>query len=191
MRPFGSRLAGGVAALTLALSGCSDSQAGQAVPDPSAVGSSEPGLPTRSTSSSSSPTTSSPLDDVEPCSLLPDSDRASFGLAAGERQDLGRSRGCNWLQSGVWALRIGLRASLAFKDADLRGATAHRVDIGRHEAYRVENAGGGTGGTCEVFMITSQSSFVEVTATMVTSRDTAKACEYAVSVAKIVDPKLP
>jgi hypothetical protein len=40
-------------------------------------------------------------------------------------------------------------------------------------------------------MITSQSSFVEVTATMVTSRDTAKACEYAVSVAKIVDPKLP
>lgn len=97
-------------------------------------------------------------------------------------------RGCDWLQSGVWGLGIGLRSNLAFKDANLRGATPHQVDIGRHGAYRVENAGGGKG-SCEVFIVTGPSSFTQVTATK--GVDTAGACEKVVAVAKIVDPKLP
>jgi hypothetical protein len=180
------------ACAALVLSGCSDSTAGTAHPtDPTATndgGLSEPDSPTSTTKPSSSRANPSPLDGIDPCALLSDSDRTSLGLRAGEPRKVGRSEGCDWLQSGVWGVAIGLRADLAFKDTDLRGAVAHPADIGRHEAYRVENAGGGRG-ACEVFVITGESSFAQVTVTY--GVDTAKACERALSVAKIVDPKLP
>lgn len=99
------------------------------------------------------------------------------------------SEGCEW-ESAEWGLSIGLQTQFAFKDANLRGARPIPVDIGRHEAHRVENAGGGDGG-CEIFIVTGESSFVQVTAATLSASNTPFACDRATAVAKVVDPKLP
>lgn len=171
------------------VAGCSESEAGSAQPadTPTTTSDSASSKPrsTRTTTSSAP----SPLDRVEPCGLLSDADRAELKLESGKPTTIARSKACDW-RADKWGLTIGLKADLAFKDADLRGAQANRVDIGRHEAYRVENAGGGDGG-CEIFIVTGEKSFVEVTGGTLSGRDTPFACDRVIAVAKVIDPKLP
>jgi len=167
-----------------ALVGCSSSTAGEALPTDTGNTTTST---TRSTGSSVPRTSESPVAQIDPCLLLSDSERAQLGLGVGEPEKIGRSKLCQWQQSGVWTVGIGIKPDLAFKDADLRGATPIRVDIGRHEAYRVENADNGK--ACEIFVVTGPSSFAQVTVAYGT--DIPKACEKALPVAKIVDPKLP
>lgn len=169
-----------------ALVGCSNSEAG--IPRAEPTSDKPSSEPTNPTSPPTSTSEDSPLADIDPCELLSDAERAQFGVAEGKPKRVVGSETCQWLKSGDFVLGVGLKPDLAFKDADLRGATPTRVDVGRHEAYRVENAGGGKGG-CEVFVITGELSFAQVGAE--SGVDTARACEKATALAKIIDPKLP
>lgn len=188
MRSLDLKLAVAVCAC-VSLAGCSTSEAGNARPvdTPTATsdGASSRPSSTRTTTSSAP----SPLDRVEPCQLLSDSDRAQLKLEPGKPKNFGRSKGCDW-DSDKWGLAVGFKTDLAFKDADLRGAQPIRVDIGRHEAHEVENAGGGDG-ACEVFIVTGEKSFVQVTGVTLNASDTPFACDRVIAVAKVIDPKLP
>jgi Protein of unknown function (DUF3558) len=167
------------------LGGCSDSQAGVAQPvETTETGESTPSKAPAPTTGSSA---SSPLDGVDPCELLTDAERAQLRLEPGEPSKAGRDRACDW-NSTDWSVGVNFNVDLGFKDADLRGATAIPIDIGRHEAYRVENAGGSRG-VCEIFIVTSESSFAQLTG--VKGVDTPTACERVIPIAKIIDPKLP
>jgi uncharacterized protein DUF3558 len=166
--------------------GCSNSEAGTPRAQPiSEEPSSESAKPTTRPSSTSS---ESPLAEIDPCELLSDTDRAQLGVPEGKPGRVVGAETCDWQKSGDFTVGVALKPDLAFKDADLRGANPNRVDIGRHEAYRVENAGG-SNGVCEVFMVTGESSFAQVTAVKRVS--TAIACEKALAVAEIIEPKLP
>lgn len=173
-------------ATTLALVACSTSEAGV----PRAA---ETVVPSTGESESEPPTTSAdapPLDGVEPCELLSASDVAELGVSPGKDADLLGDPGCDWSKQNDFGFSIGLRPELSFGDFNLRGSTPTPVSVGAREAYQVENLGG-SGGACDLFLVTSGSSFVQVTATASGARDTAKACGVAARVATMIDPRLP
>ncbi|MGQ0838298.1 DUF3558 family protein [Actinokineospora sp.] len=156
---------------------------------------------TTTTVSSGSPTTtskprsttstpSSPLDRIEPCDLLSAADRTSLGIPAGKQDDVVGSRGCNWTKSGDFGFSIGLLPDLGLKDGNYQGGTPTPIEIGKHEATKLENMGGGDGG-CDIFIAITESSSVHLTVTASGLSDTPKACAKALLVAQIIDPKLP
>jgi hypothetical protein len=171
----------------LVLAGCADPQPGSAQPG-EAAGTPTNGSPPRSTSETKS-STASPLDAIDPCELLSEADRTRLKLEPGKAKKTGQNRACDWISTDVWAVGIGLRTNLAFKDANLRGATPTQASVGRHEAYEVRNAGGGE--ACEIFIVIGERSFVQVTANTTGGSNTPLACKVSNDVAKIVDPKLP
>ena len=186
------RIAVAACAVGLIVGGCSNFTSGEAQPiAPISTGgeSTVPSLSISVTQPSSSQEHSSPIARIDPCELLSDEDRVRLGVGEGEPTSLGTSRACDWQKSGVLTIGVGLKPDLAFKDADLRGAIATLVNIGRHKAYKVEEAGGAKG-ACEVFVETGESSFAQVTA-LARTNATAESCDQAVAVAKIIDPKLP
>jgi hypothetical protein len=164
--------------------GCATTTSGAAEPaDPTTAQRSDPtSQPTSSTSLANSP-----LDRIDPCELLSAADRAELDVGEGTAKTIAGSKTCLWGKYAEFVIGVGLKADLAFKDADLRGATPARINIGRHEAYKVEETGGAQG-TCEVFIVTGTSSFVQVNAGV--GLQTQAACVKAVRVAQIIDPKL-
>jgi hypothetical protein len=174
------------------LSACSESEAGSPwAGGPTSTTTDGGGLPEPGSSTPpATPSSSSPFNEVDPCELLSDEDRTRLQLERGKPKTIARSRGCDWTTASTtesWGVAISFKETFAFKDADLRGAKPVQVNIGRHEAYRVENAGGGR--ACEIFIITGEQSFVQVIVTQ--GVDIAGACETAVTISSIVDPKLP
>lgn len=150
------------------------------------------GQPTTSTSKAK-PTTSSassPLDSLDPCELLSDQDVAAFGVGAGKKKNFAGARGCDWMKSGDFGFSIGLNGDRGLKDANYQGGTPAPIDIGKHEATKLENMGGGDG-SCSIFIAITDSSLVHITATASGLSDTPKACAKALAVAQLIDPKLP
>lgn len=131
----------------------------------------------------------SPLDSVEPCDLLTENEVADLGVTDGEHDDGPNLPGCYWNKSGDFSFSIGLVRSVGIDEVTFQGATPEPVDVGDHEAVRVRNQGGGEG-ACAVLIATSDSSYVDVTATASGGSDIAKACRTAENVAQLVDPKL-
>jgi hypothetical protein len=146
----------------------------------------QPSTTSKATSTTSS--SNSPLAGIDPCDLLSSADRVELDVAEGKFEVIGRSKNCSWQNYADFIIGIGLKADLAFKDANLRGATPTRINIGRHEAYKVEETGGAQG-TCEVYIVTGASSFAQVNAGV--GLQTQAACVKAVRVAQIIDSKLP
>lgn len=170
-----------------------------------ACSSQDPGIPrasdntttTRETGSSTTskgkPTTAnvpSPLGNIDPCDLLSDSDRTTLGVAPGEPKKFAGARGCDWMKSADFGISIGLDHDLGLKDGNYQGGTPTPITIGKHEATKLENMGGGEGG-CSIFIGITESSSVHIAATASGRSDTPKACAKALAVAQIIDPKLP
>ncbi|MGH2668162.1 MAG: DUF3558 domain-containing protein, partial [bacterium] len=179
------------AVLTVALAACTSAEGGspRASEQTTTTTTSKGG---KTTTSKPEPTTSnaSPLDDVDPCGLLSEADLARTGVGPGEKRDLGKSRGCRWTKRGDFSFSIGFNPDLGLKDLNYQGATPRPIQIGKHEATTAENIGGGEG-QCTIFIGISEKSSVHLVATASGSKDTAKACEKALMVAKMIDPKLP
>ena len=89
-----------------------------------------------------------------------------------------------------FGILVGLSADIGADEADLQGATPVPISVGSHDGFRVE-AQGGFEGSCAVLVVTSESSFVDVSATANGGADTPKACTKATDVAELIEPKLP
>lgn len=129
------------------------------------------------------------LAELDPCSLLSDSDRTGLGLSAGDRGRADGSKVCDWSKRGDWGVAVVLHADTGFQDANLQGSVATSVHIGKHPAHQVEDLGGGRG--CVLFLEISPTSLAQISTTVRDMYDTAKACGKATQVAQIIDPKLP
>lgn len=166
-------------AAALALTSCSIGEAGTPrAADPDVVESGE----------TSSGREGSPLDGMEPCELLSDDERAELGVTEGEEADFGDSPGCDWSSREEWGILIGLSLDVGADEANVDGATPVPVSVGSHEGYRVEEQNG-FAGSCAVLVVTSESSFVDISSSG--GADTEEACVRATDVARIVEPKLP
>jgi hypothetical protein len=173
-------MAGGV--LVAVVSGCSTTEPGS----PTGTGSTTPsnGGSTSSTMSSvanSSPSTAQNTSG-NPCDLLSSSDVSTLGLGTGKRRNIHDADACVWTASGKYGLTVG------YSKNGLAGAQGDKVDVGKHEARQViENS---VGGSCAVTMGTSPNSSVLVVVANLSGPVT-DSCPQAVTIAKIIDPKLP
>ena len=131
-----------------------------------------------------------PVDELDPCALLSDSDRARLGVRNGEPDKLGNIRSCDWTKSGDFGVAVALHPTRGFQNANLQGSVAASLTIGKHRAHKVENLGGGNG-ACDIFLEVNASSMAQISATASGLNDTPKACGKAMQVAQIIDPKLP
>ena len=171
-------LAVGVA--VIALASCSAKEAGTPGPAEQRTGSPD----------TSADHGGSPLDGVEPCELLSQAELDDLGVAGGEEANFGDSPGCEWAKTGDFGILVGLNLDIGAEEADLQGATPVPISVGSHDGFRVE-AQGGFEGSCAVLVVTSESSFVDISATANGGGDTSKACAKAADVAGLIEPKLP
>lgn len=167
-------------AAVIALASCSAKESG--TPGPAAH---ETGSPDTSADHGGSP-----LDGVQPCELLSQAELDDLDIEGGEEADFGDSPGCEWAKTGDFGILVGLNLDVGADEADLQGATPVPISVGSHDGFRVE-AQGGFEGSCAVLVVTSQSSFVDISATANGGGDTSKACAKATDVAELVEPKLP
>lgn len=172
--------------IVVSTAACSNSEAGTPVPR-------ESGLSGTGSETDPPPGTGNvppSLAEVDPCELLSSSDRAQLDVEDGDSDEVAGARLCHWKKSGEFAISVALHDDLGFRDANMRGATPVPIDVGKHEAYKVENLGGGDG-HCNVFLVVSESSFALVGGTTSAAHDTPRACSLTTQLAQIVDPKLP
>ncbi|WP_285508017.1 DUF3558 family protein [Actinokineospora sp. NBRC 105648] len=186
------RALGAVLAALAVLTGCSGG-AVSGSPQAATPAVTTPVAESESATTKSPPTTasgSSALSRIEPCEMFSDSELAQLGVAGGEPADTAKSRGCDWTKSGDYGFGISIRENFSLKDADFQGGVPTPVEIGRHEATELANLGGGAGG-CDIYVVITEMSSVQITATASGLKDTAKACAKALVVARMIDPKLP
>jgi hypothetical protein len=174
-----------LAGLVVALAGaaaCSSSTGGSGLPIPSTSG----GAGTTSAASGGDSTTSSSassggtsLANTDPCSLLTASDASSVGLQApGNPDNVAGERTCDYVGSQSTAI-IGVST-----DAGLSSfGNGTSVAVGSHQGLQDDQ---GTGG-CQIAIGVSASSRVDVQVTP----HSGSGCPEAMSLAKLIEPKLP
>lgn len=167
------------AALALTSAGCS----GDASGTPTAASTSE--------TSTATPTSTSgqvvPLRDLDPCALITPAEAHALGApAAGTPDSLAMSRGCGWTVSGSHVFGIALFDSQGVDDLTLTGRRTAVTIVGRLAERVEENSGPGY---CSVIFPVTDTSVAQ--ADGVTLTDTAKACQVAEEVARVIAPKLP
>ena len=178
-------LAAAAGGLVLLVTGCSGTSPGSPLPATTSD-------VTQSTSSSSS--ADSPLAEVKPCDLLTPAELAQFDITnPGKSKPVGGDPGCDWSKTGGFGLAIGYNTRQGVTQLNYSGKTPTSVQIGRHSAS--QRPDGPTPrpntGTCDVFVAISDTSSVQIVATLGASNDTTAACDKAVQVAKIIDSRLP
>lgn len=176
-----TRLAMTGSVLVAVVSGCSTTEPGSPTGTDSAPPSNGGGKSsTTSSSVSSSPSTAQNANG-NPCDLLSPADVSTLGLGTGKRRNIHDADACVWTASGKYGLTVG------YSKNGLAGAQGDKVDVGKHEARQaIENS---VGGSCAVTIGTSPTSSVLVVVANLSGPVT-DSCPQAVTIAKIIDPKL-
>jgi hypothetical protein len=168
-------------ALTAVVAACSTTEPG--TPTGTNVSTSPKGSGTSSTSSVPS-STAQPAG-ANPCDLMSSADLSALGLGAGKRRNIQGTDACLWTASGKFTLSVGYNGSGLGGLAAAQGTD--KVAVGKHEAVQVPDK---IDPSCGVLIGVSANSTVIVTVTNATG-SAGDGCPQAVSIAKIVDPKLP
>jgi len=136
--------------------------------------------------SGSSSGTLGPLAKTSACALLTESDVAPLGASGPGVEDdrLPRTRDCEYTKSGSFKLGITIYDDLGIKDVQDFG-NPKTMTVGKHDAIQGEDPGG----ACAVAMKTTETSRVDAVATA--NGDVKKACDLALSLAQVVEKKLP
>lgn len=136
--------------------------------------------------SSTSPAPKTGLASLAPCDLLSSVDRSTAGLTSlGKDKTIGTARACDWTESGMFGLTITLDETAAVSDLKVDGGKA--LTVGRHQATKVS----GGDGACAVLLPAGDKASVQVDVTNANFRDATLACRRAVTVAQLIEPKLP
>jgi hypothetical protein len=129
----------------------------------------------------------SPMRSTEPCTLLTASEVTQIGAGPGKRNadtSSGTSRGCEFVASGDFNLRVIIFDVLGTKDIQATGEITTLPPIGKHQAVQ-----GVFGTACAVSVAVSETSRVD--AVVSADGNTSKGCEIAMQAARLVEPKLP
>jgi Protein of unknown function (DUF3558) len=176
-----------VAALALALAGCSQETPGDATAGGSTGKLTLPGgteEPTETpTETSTSEGGGSGTAGLEPCDLLSSAEQAQFQLGPGAEDEVGPARTCQWQSSGQ-TVTIGVIDTLGLDQVQSSGPKTP-MKVGSHDAVQY------TGGvaSCAVAIAVTDTSRVDVAGAA--GGDETKACSVAKQAAALVEPKLP
>ncbi len=176
-----------VAAATVGLAGCSESEGGTAEPESAK-------LPGPATSTGDSPSTdgssTTPLSGLDPCSLLNTSAVEKHGPVEEPVQErIGSSEACTWhpdrqgTAADMPAFLVGLRENGGVADMNDLGQGVQRAELNGREVARVPSPGG-----CSIAIGVTDKSRVDV---QVTGVDTELACDMVDELAQLVEPRIP
>jgi hypothetical protein len=176
----------------VSLGSCSEKDPGQPLPAGTASGSTESGGPfstgneSTKTSGSQPSVADGPLKDTKPCSLLSASDIAQLQAGPGNEEQLNNARACRFLEASGFAVSVGIFDDLGLDDVTTYGEVKPVPTVGKHKA--VQSMRGID--TCAVSIEVTKTSRVDAQGTS-DDGDKQKACDLALRVARLVEPKLP
>ena len=164
-------------AMALGVSSCTGSTTG----DPAAA-------PSRPTSSAGSPTSqgkSASLPVNHACSLLSSDELAQLAPVAPPKQDMvGTAHECG-LDTSDYSIGVAIRTDVGLAGVNITGPVTS-IEIGTHQAKQVLNSQADS--LCLIAIGVSQSSRVDVAIDSINGADP---CSEALTVARLVEPKLP
>jgi hypothetical protein len=174
-------------AVLLTVSACGQGSAGQAGAEPAA-------LANASSSAKAAPpappsaAVAAPLD---PCSLLSPQDRSTAGLnELGVPKEINGARACDWTVPATFGVTITVDERNGLADLEITRRTAKKTKVGGHDALKVADKKAGDG-TCAVLIGMGTRSSVQIDVSNTNFTDTSLACERAMTVAGLAEPKLP
>lgn len=127
---------------------------------------------------------------LDPCALLSPQDRSTAGLnVLGVPKEINGARACDWTVPATFGVTITLDERNGLADLEIARRTATRTKVGGHDALKVADAKAGDG-TCAVLIGTGEKSSVQIDVSNTNFTDTPLACERAVTVAGLAEPKL-
>jgi hypothetical protein len=133
-------------------------------------------------STSASESNSLPVNQA--CSLFSSADLEQVGVSSPPTQEMvGTGHSCDF-NSDSFAMGITIRTNVGLAGFVVAGTAVHDMTIGSHQAKQaVDNTG-----SCVIALGVSDSSRVDVT---VTGDGTTDPCPTALTLAKMVEPRLP
>ncbi|WP_414937253.1 DUF3558 family protein [Amycolatopsis sp. cmx-11-51] len=182
--PLSPRLPGiGVlgALVVLTVSGCGHGAAGQAR------------IPAAGDGATPPPASSAPASSggVDPCALLSPQDRSSAGVnVLGVPKEINGARACDWTVPATFGVTVTVDEKNGLADLEIARKTATRIKVGDRQALKVADKKAADG-TCAVLLGMGEKASVQIDVSNTNFTDTTLACERAVTVAGLAEPKLP
>ncbi|WP_199748936.1 DUF3558 domain-containing protein [Amycolatopsis sp. WAC 01376] len=168
---------GALAVMTV--SACGQGAAGQAKIPPAADG--------------PAPSSSAPAPDrgVDPCALLGPQDRSTAGInVLGVAKEINGARACDWTVPATFGVTITVDERNGLTDLEVARKTATKTKVGGRDALKVADKKAADG-TCAVLLGMGEKASVQIDVSNTNFTDTPLACERAVKVAGLAEPKLP
>lgn len=170
-------LLAGLAATLLGVAACNSSTPGQATAGTSTTTQNQP-PPTSSSGGGNS------LPVSNPCSLLSSGDLSQLGVTTTPtKNQIGTAHACE-LDNAEGHIIVGIRTNVGLDGYQPNGGTVKDLTVGSHQAKQEVDATG----SCIIALGVSSSSRVDIT---VTGDGTNDPCPTTMSVAQLVEPKLP
>ncbi|OKA11187.1 DUF3558 family protein [Amycolatopsis regifaucium] len=174
------RLLGFSALIVLAVSACGQGAAGQAqAPN------------TRQVAVGGSTAGTVPPAKLDPCALLGPAERSSAGVnVLGVPKEINGARACDWTVPATFGVTITVDERNGLADLEIARKTATKTKIGDRDALKVADKKAADG-TCAVLLGMGEKASVQIDVSNTDFTDTPLACERAVTVAGLAEPKLP
>ncbi|OOC06910.1 DUF3558 domain-containing protein [Amycolatopsis azurea] len=172
-------LVGALAVLTV--SACGQGAAGQAR------------IPAADDGAGPPPSSSAPAPDagVDPCTLLDPQDRSTAGVnVLGVPKEINGARACDWTVPATFGVTITVDERNGLADLEVARKTATKTKVGDRPALKVADKKAADG-TCAVLLGMGEKASVQIDVSNTNFTDTPLACERAVKVAGLAEPKLP
>ncbi|MEV6912385.1 DUF3558 domain-containing protein [Amycolatopsis sp. NPDC051071] len=128
---------------------------------------------------------------VDPCALLGPRDRSTAGLnVLGVPKEINGARACDWTVPATFGVTITVDERNGLRDLEVARKTATKLKVGDRDALKVADKKAADG-TCAVLLGMGEKASVQIDVSNTNFTDTTLACERAVTVAGLAEPKLP
>ncbi|WET81785.1 DUF3558 family protein [Amycolatopsis sp. QT-25] len=128
---------------------------------------------------------------VDPCALLGPQDRSTAGInVLGVAKEIDGARACDWTVPATFGVTITVDERNGLTDLEVARKTATKTEVGGRAALKVADVKAADG-TCAVLLGLGERASVQIDVSNTNFTDTPLACERAVEVAELAEPKLP
>lgn len=128
---------------------------------------------------------------LDPCALLSPQDRSSAGLnVLGVPKEINGARACDWTVPATFGVTVTVDEKNGLADLEIARKTATKIKVGDRQALKVADKKAADG-TCAVLLGMGEKASVQIDVSNTNFTDTTLACERAVTVAGLAEPKLP
>ncbi|UUV33934.1 DUF3558 domain-containing protein [Amycolatopsis roodepoortensis] len=128
---------------------------------------------------------------LDPCALLGPQDRSTAGLnVLGVAKEINGARACDWTVPATFGVTITVDERNGLKDLEVARKTATKTKVGGRDALKVADKKAADG-TCAILLGMGEKASVQIDVSNTNFTDTPLACERAMTVAGLAEPKLP